>query len=216
MAIVFDANLAETFNPASDTVSFTTSGTNRYLVVGILIQSSQTCTGVTYGGVAMTNLTSGSSSNVSTGETIYLWGLANPASGANNIVGSFSGAGTRVFIASSFTGAQQTTAVEATATPVNSTGTSASLSVTTITDNDWLVGFARASTNTTAGSNTTIRGAQSNINMMDSNAVQTPPGTFSLNFSDGSGVAGLAFSLKPAVVVTSTATHFLNLMGVGL
>ena len=207
MAIALDNNLVATIvSTSTNTVSYTTTGSNLYLVVGTLIQGSFTCTGVTYNGVAMTQLTSVDASVVSGGETNYLFGLANPASGAHNIVASFSGATTNAVLATSYTGAQQTTAVEAS----NTSASSGTISVTTSTNNDWLVGFARAGGNTTAGSNTTIRGAASNISMMDTNAAQTPAGAYSLNFTGTGGNVSQAIALKPFSATTNST--FLSFM----
>jgi hypothetical protein len=213
MAITFDNNLSASISSgSSQTVSFTVgSSSNSYLVVGIIIQGGFTCTGVTYGGVSMTQLTSVSASGVTSGETNYLFGLASPASGANNIVASYSGTSTNAVSASSFAGAQSTTAVEGSNTATGSSNP-ASVSVTTITNNDWLVGFARGQSNTTAGTNTTIRGVATNINMMDSNGAQTPPGSFSLNFTDlsNNAWAAMAIALQPAA--TAANGNFLSFM----
>jgi hypothetical protein len=180
--IAFDANTPSEINPTSDTISHTCTGTDGYLVVGVLIQSSQTCTGVTYNGVAMTQLTTVSANNVSGGETDYLFGLANPDTGANDVVASFSGAGNRGLMATSFTGVAQANSVDVTNTGTGASGT-ATVSVTTTVDNDWLVGYARGQSNTTASTNTTMRGAASNINMMDSNGEQTPTGSKSVSYT---------------------------------
>jgi hypothetical protein len=198
-AIAFDATVTSV-NPASNTVSFTTSGSDRYLVVQVLSSPGDTVTGVTYNGVAMSQImtsTFGAQAN-------ELWGLANPASGTHNIVASFSGAPSTVVIdAISYTGAQQTTPIEATGTNSGS-GTSASVSVTTLTDNAWLVGYFRANSASgafTAGSNTVIRtdAAEGTRQLADSGAVQSPPGSFSLNATMATGSWNvMAFSLKPA------------------
>lgn len=198
-AIAFDATVTAV-NPASDTVSFTTSGTDRYLFVQTLIQSSQTADSCTYGGVSMTQIIGPvDTSSVSGGEHIYLWGLANPASGANNVVCSFSGAGTRVIDIISYTGAQQTTSIEATNTGSGSGGT-ATAAVTTLTDNDWLIGYIRSSgTTPSAGSNTTMRTAASEggRRFSDSNAVQTPPGSFSQNYTGMTAWVVMVAALRP-------------------
>jgi hypothetical protein len=81
-----------------------------------------------------------------------------------------------------FTGAQQTTAIEASGTATGTTGT-ATTSIVTLTDNDWLVGFARAQSAPTAGANTTLRSANGGREMMDSNGVQHPAGSFALNYT---------------------------------
>lgn len=170
---------------------------------------------MTYAGVAMTQLTSVNASNVSTGETNYLFGLANPALGANNIV--ISGTLPQIgVVATSFNGAQQTTAVEASNTGTGASGT-ATVSVTTLTNNDWLVGFARGQSNTTAGTNTLIRAAMSNINAMDSNGAQTPAGFYSLNFTTAgnNNWASQIVALKP-FAAAAASPPFLPLLGVGI
>jgi len=141
------------------------------------------------------------SSSVSGGGSIYLWGLANPASGANDIVATFSGEGTRVIDACSYTGAQQTTALEASGSASGSGGT-ATKSITTLTDNDWLVGYVRSSgTTPSAGSNTTMRtaSAEGGRRMADSGAAQTPAGSFALNYTGMTNWVVMVAALKPVV-----------------
>ena len=205
MAIAF-VRTTTSVNPASDTLAFDATATNGYLVVQTLIQSSQTCSGVTYNGVAMTQLTTLAGAP-NAGETLYLWGLAAPTTGTNNIVGSFSGAGTRVFDAILYSGAQTATAIEASNTTSGGAATSASISVTTITDNDWLVGYFRGNGGGafTAGSNTVVRtaGAEGTRQLVDTGAAQTPAGSKSLNVTMGSQAwSALAFALKPTPPAT--------------
>lgn len=75
---------------SSLTWSHTCSGTNRLLVVGVTINdgTSESVTGVTYNGVAMTS--AGSVALSANGDEVSLWYLVNPASGANNVVATFS------------------------------------------------------------------------------------------------------------------------------
>lgn len=202
-AIAF-VRTSTTVNPASNTVSFDATATNGYLVVQTLKQSSQTVTGVTYNGVAMTQLNTMQGNTAA--ETLYLWGLAAPTTGTNNIVVSDSGAGTLIVDASLYSGAQQTTAVEATSTNSGTNATSASVSVTTLTDNAWLVGYFRANSaegGFTAGSNTVIRtdAAEGTRQLADSGADQTPAGSHSLNatMALAANWEAMAFSLKPLV-----------------
>jgi peptidoglycan/xylan/chitin deacetylase (PgdA/CDA1 family) len=106
MAVAFDAgtngNGATSF---SHTVG--AGGTNRYLIVGVGYNGSQAVvpSGITYAGVAMTLLHRSALSGVLTSES---WGLVAPATGANNVVTTWSGAqpGTAEG-AASFTGVDQ-------------------------------------------------------------------------------------------------------------
>lgn len=76
------------FSPAdgstSVTQSFSTSGTNRFLIVNIAdrLSNANDVTAVTYGGTALTKIVSQKGDAL----THDLWVLVNPSSGANNIV----------------------------------------------------------------------------------------------------------------------------------
>ena len=204
-------------NPASNTVAYDATATNGYLVVQTLKQSSQTVTGVTYNSVAMTQLTTIQGNTAA--ETLYLWGLAAPTTGTNDIVVSVSGAGTLVVDVALYSGAQQTTAVEATSTNSGIDATSASVTVTTITDNDWLVGYFRSNSGSgafTAGANTVVRGDAANgtRQMVDTGADQTPAGSKSLNVTMALAAnwSAMAFALKPTAAAPSAATPILSLV----
>lgn len=216
MAIAFDA----TTDPgthvgagSSQTVAFTCTGTNRYLLVAVVLQGSQTCTGVTYNGVAMTQIQSISTAAIAAGETCYIFGLANPASGANNILASYSGAATNLVGASSFTGVKQTTTPEASNTN-SGNSSAATVAVTTLTNNAWLIGFARQAGGTaTAGTNTTLR-QTADTDMMDTNGPDTPAGSFSLNWTPNTSKqwAALAASIPPIVTSTLGGAFLINMV----
>lgn len=213
-AIAFDTSVNQQTNSggAALTFSFTTTGTNRFLVVGDLVQSSATISSATYSAVTMTQAATVSTANVASGETSYIHVLGAPASGANNVVLTPSASATVAAVASSYSGAQQTSVVEASNTATG-TGNSGTASVTTITDNDWLVAYLRANgTISTAGANTTFRGTPGGLGMSDSNAVQTPPGSFAQNFTatGGTGEWGMiVIALKPFVEATSGKNFFM-------
>ena len=148
--ITFDA--VTTHSPGSDDVysfSHTTSGTDRYLLVGIGIRagSGQVVNGITYGGVAMTLAvakTSTAAGNVTRGE---LWYLLNPTVGANTVEVTMSIAVRTGAVAISFSEVNQaapeaTNSSEHTQHPI-------STSVTTLTDNAWVVDFVNVLDNTT-------------------------------------------------------------------
>lgn len=84
----------ETFAPGSGTtitISFDSgsTGTDRYLAVIVFGAATDTLTGVTYAGVAMTQLFKQQGA-AQGGRFVYIYGLANPTTGTNNIVSSFS------------------------------------------------------------------------------------------------------------------------------
>lgn len=211
MAISFDNSLAINISTGNQTLSYTCTGSNGYLVVGTLAQASGTCTGVTYNGVAMTQISSLLNDGVSGLENIYLFGLANPATGANNIIASFSGSVTTGVLAVSYAGVAQSGQPEASNTTSGSS-TSFGVSVTTLTNNAWLVGYFRCTGTMTAGANTTLRSAASNINMCDTNAPQTPAGSYSLNATQATGSFALqAIALAPFVAPTTNSKFFFAL-----
>src|SRR5512140_2989834 len=69
----------------SQTFSFTCSGNLRLLVVGVISNIAQP-TSMSYAGVPLTKLTGGGSAPIAA-----IWGLVNPALGANNLVVGWSG-----------------------------------------------------------------------------------------------------------------------------
>lgn len=84
----------ETFEPGSGTtitISFDSgsTGSNRYLAVIIFGGTTDTLTGVTYAGQTMTQLFK-QQGTAQGGLYVYIYGIANPTTGTNNIVSSFS------------------------------------------------------------------------------------------------------------------------------
>lgn len=166
MAVAYDLDTQalQNVNVSSVTFSHTTSGTNRALVVFVvLIGVAQTVSSITY---ALTNLTLigvRQHSGGATAGTIEAWGLANPATGANNVVVTLS-ANNSAWDASaiSFTGAHQTTASAFTgfqhAGNANATAT-VSATVTTGTTGDMVVDCteSQAGNGTTSGTGQTQR-----------------------------------------------------------
>lgn len=205
MAIAFDSVTATAGTASGVGLSHTTSaGSNRYMLIGIGVNNGVTVT-VTYNGVSATIV--GTSQDVSPGgETLYLYRLINPASGANNVVVTTSDTLQWEGAIATYTGVSQN-APEASnkggnlSSPITAT-------LTTLTDNAWLAGFFRnGSGNNTAGANTTVRGAASALSIADTNADQTPVGSKSLNITfTGGGVCGwIAVSLAPVQALTITA-----------
>lgn len=96
--------------------------------------------------------------------------------------------------------------------------TAISAAVVTLTDNDWLIGggFCFGGI-TSAGSNTTLReNSGTVVDLLDSNANQTPAGSFSLAMNNNS-CANVIFAggFKPAVAAGGSCRGSLALLGVG-
>ena len=92
MAIARDSsNSHQNFNdPGPQTYSFTNTAGNLLLVGVVLRDKGDTLTGITYGGVAMTLV---DKVNYSGTSSSYLYYLLAPATGANNVVISYTGTG---------------------------------------------------------------------------------------------------------------------------
>ena len=107
MAIAYDNATASGDASGSTTLTFshTCTGSNLYLIVHIYSQSGAGATGVTYNGTAMTRLSAAN-------DIDEIWGLVNPATGANNVVASrASGTGSFLGGAISYTGVAQSSSI---------------------------------------------------------------------------------------------------------
>lgn len=182
MAIAFDnaSNFAGPASPA--TIAFTTAGTDRVLFVGVQVAAAGSISAIAYNGVALTKIAERTSANISA--TLQIWALANPASGANNLTITFTGAILVRIV--SYTGAPGVVFKE-TGFDDQASATALAVTVTTTLDNCWVVGAFRNNLDNAAaaGAGTTLRaidGAQSFI-MGDSNAVVHPAGSKTLNYT---------------------------------
>lgn len=205
MAIAFDtATNPALANATSNTVAHTCTGTDRFLYVSVWMRAV-TCTGVTYGGVAMTEI----GTRVLTGDSDYIahYYLKNPASGSNNIVASFSGSNYSMVGAASYTGVDQTSPLDANNNRAATTSSNLTTSVTTVADNCWVLASVRAHSDgvSAAGTGTTQRATVSGYTQMyDKNSAVTPAGSASINTTQLSQpVVHLLASIKPATSVVS-------------
>ena len=185
---------------SSLTFSHTPAGSNRWLFVGaggLGFPAIPTVTGVTFNGVAMTNLWSGRYNDASLDIRTTGWGLIAPAASAQNVVITYSGsqaeaAGTAV----SFTGVDQTTA---TGTAATATGTTdpATVNVSSAAD-EIVVDFVYfAQPAITAGASQTSRNEQENINFASAGGSSTEPGGTTVTMSWSAGTGG--YSDKSAI-----------------
>lgn len=204
MTIAFDATSTGTAASTTLTVSHTCSGSDRALVVGVVGRTADEVTGVTYNGVAMTQI----GKKAETGSRyVYLYYLNAPATGAHDIVVSASGSAYLELSAASYTGVLQTGQPEVNA--VNSAVSASSLttSLTTLADNAWTVLAALHQSGTlTAGSGSTQRNTTLVGAILDSNGPVTPAGSKSMAFSganSSNNPACVMVSLAPAVAASS-------------
>lgn len=213
-AIAIDASVGISQTAAggtSLTISITSSASNRYLAVWASDWTGDTVTGVTHNGTSMTQLVKQTRNPDSGSLENYWYGLANPATGTNNVVISRSGVtnwmdGGAIILS----GASQTTSpVDATASEQGAAAqTSDTLSITTVADNTAvLIGATAdncsiaASTNATEQQNSVGLPIASDctIVMRSSTFPKTPAGaaSYSMTFGLGSGTVMVAISVAP-------------------
>ena len=197
MAVTHAAALTQTVNTTPVAFNIGT-GSDRFLVVGVLKQSSQTCTGVTYNGVALTKVATLADSNVSVNEENTLWVSEGfqPASGSNNIALTFSGAGTFIVVATAWDGVDQTTGYESVNTSTSSSSVAGSVTVTSTTDNCVVNGFIRTGATWTADSDTTKQGS-TNTEMGYGDTTVTPAGAYSIGYTNATKRNLLALAVRP-------------------
>jgi hypothetical protein len=180
MAIAFDAvtNGSFTGGGASRTFSHTCGGTNRILFVNVHT-NTDVVTGVTYNSVAMTRV-----NGQATDFYITTWVLMNPASGANDVVVTCSASTNIIPNAISYSGVSQSGQPEVSALNSAGSGSSITSSLTTLTDNNWVMMFMRKNSggSATGGTGTTVRVDDSTygLHAFDSNGAISPAGSTSL------------------------------------
>lgn len=211
MAIAIQATL--NINPYSSagvtslTRSFAISGSDRYLVVGILDVSGDNATSCTYAGVAMTQL---AKINAVTSRYVYVYGLANPTTGTNDIIYT-RGSTTSVcgFGAVNLTGATQTTSPVDASNTANSTSTSTSVSLTTVLDNTAVIVFSSGGANLAGSTNLTEIAIDSSFDVSvlcrSTTFPKTPAGaqTYTITNTDGDNNGVIAVSIAPFVAASS-------------
>lgn len=224
MALAYDTTTIDSFNGStSNTHSHTCTGSNLVLYVWVSCRFNQDEIGagdVTYGGVAMTELARVDSTGGTPTNAISLWRLIAPASGANNVIASWS-PDTRVghVIAMSFNGAHQTTPEGTVVTGGDASGPD-NLVVTSAVGE--IVADARSFLNDdgtstlTVGADQTER-ANATVGTPTGclSVASTEPGAATVTMSwtpDGADDwAGIAVPVKPAAAVTARPSRLMVL-----
>lgn len=211
MAVAYDAYSRSGDGFASSvTWAHTCAGSDRYLLVGIYCDSaSDQVTGVTYNGVAMTRI-----ARFASGVSIYLYGLVAPATGANNIIASFTGAIGADVAAMSFTGVDGASAVNDNDGLLNGFQSSPATTPTmTINTGGMAAGFCAAkddmTNNFAAGTGTTLAGSSQFLNLLgggyglNSTALQ-----WTWTGGNQKNLAAAAVTLNPVSVPILAAAHY--------
>lgn len=190
MIAVDATSAAEWSSGTTVTVSHTCTGSNLILFAAVesaSVGNTVTTSGVTYNGVAMTIV--GSSVNAGTDNRRYdLWYLLAPATGAHDIVVTYSGTPAQGAVAAaSYTGAKQSGVPDATDSFVGSAVTHATKAITTVADNCWLVAVGGECNGVYASvdAGTTLRVGSTNKYsiLLDSNGAKTPAGSYALGYN---------------------------------
>jgi hypothetical protein len=132
------------------------SGTDSFLIIQLWWQNSRTITACTYNGVALTNI---ATLDTGGGERHAAYYLVNPSSGSNTLAVSFSANTQYECSAFSMFGVDQSSPIGATRTELGlETGTTYAESLTTTTDDSWIIWSTRdyAARTITAGADTTL------------------------------------------------------------
>lgn len=226
--VAFDARseISSTTGTTSLTVAHTTSGSNRVLYCvgtsgGGLVDI--TTVTATYNSVSMTAI---ADVTVVGSRTHRWWRLVAPATGANNVVFSWSGNNYMRAICSSYTGVDQTTPEDSVVTVDGSGGgTSSTFNVTTGATNDMVVDALVATngiTTVTAGASQTevnqeiADGTGAGMNgIASSYEAGAASVTMSWSWSGFVSYAGSAFNLNAAGAGGATCTGGLTLLGAG-
>ena len=230
-AIAFDATANTAGNECplgnEDSVSWshTASGSERLVVVGISLEDAtdadRTVTSMTYGAQSMTlaKEQKDDTNNI----TSSLWYLMNPNTGAQTITANFLNMSNCFGASISFTGAHQTSALDATNGTTQADSTSVSTAVTTVADNSMVVDVMTMNEGSnitlTAGAGQTERDNQTTTataHGVSHEGPQTPAGSVTMSWScSGLGCGGnedwtiAAASFAPAATTATTESSSL-------
>lgn len=209
MAIAFDSYSEGAAAGSVCTVSHTCAGSNLILIVSARASpSTNTVTGVTYNGVAMTQI---ATITVDANDKEYLFYLLNPSTGTHDIVATQTGSNS-VVTAASYTGAKQSGQPDNSGTNSGS-GTTMTQTLTPVASNCWMVTFFDSTVSVvTQSTNTTLRGGSPSTfskTLGDTNG--TISGATSMSATHSSGAWGtVGVTIAPAVASGPTTVKILN------
>lgn len=211
MAIAKDAtSVGAAVSASSVTVSHTVSGSNRLLIVfanGEIF--GETFTGVTYNGVAMTEIRQAA---VATFWRHSAWYLIAPATGTANIVATLSGTVDRPALqAISLTGVDQTTPIGTYGEQITASGTAKTVNVSSASGElviDCLFTTGAAGWGLTPGSGQTAEISEHEHSSMASRiSSEAGASTVTMSWTAGTSTAAglIAIPVKPAGAAAATS-----------
>lgn len=188
MAIAYNSSAsAGSTSTSSLSYSHSCTGSNLVLVVFVKIfNTSNLVTGVTYNGVSMTQVLSGQDAD---NRWSYAYILANPATGANNVVVSLLSSTFVGSISQSYSGCNVSGIPDASGS-LNTNSTTVTTTITTTVNGCWLVGSFNGSRVYSAGSGTTVRQSNTSADYIygfDSNGAKAVAGSHSLVGTQATG-----------------------------
>lgn len=191
--------------------SHTCTGQNLVLLVGIFVNSGDNISAVTYNSVPMTQLTKQATGD---GTEIYIYGLINPSTGANNVVFTISGGATAIAgVSASYTGAKQSGLPDAVGAGANTASATLAVSVTTNVANVWVIGIMnhRAAQAITSVTNGVQRGAEqaSILSLWDSDMSVSPAGSFTMTMNLNGSSAQNSMVLASVISLPGAGGAFL-------
>jgi len=207
MAIAFDSSSeGNEASVTSLTFAHTCTGARRMLFVFVLGYLGDLITGVTYNGVAMTQVAKKNTWVF----WLYLFCLKAPALGTNNIVVTRSDSNRIEAVGLSYTGVEQTNVVDSSATQTTASTTSITQTTTSVADNCWAVcGTILQPTTAWAGS-TLRRFATSWVTGFDTDWATTPAGTISMTqtWASPANEAWIIASFAPYIPLPPNSNFF--------
>lgn len=216
MALARDSNSSGTVVGTSLTYNHIVgSGSNRLLVVFVNLSTNpgggDVVTGVTYNGVAMTQVTKLNNSDATyTNRWNYAYILVNPDVGTHSVVVSCSSSQSIGAMSISYTGAKQTGQPDSYNSGTTASAASHTINTTVVASNCWLAGVATATlTRPTAGSGFTTSYNDSAGNSLygDTNGtVGTGSQGMTSSQSPNGAFTTIVLSIAPTTSVDYTAT----------
>ena len=190
------------------TFSHTVSGDNRILFVSCSQEggSLDSITGITYNGISMTRI--GMAVSQANGRA-YLYYLIAPATGANDVVVTYSETTNKRGQAVSYTGVSQSGVPDASDSG-NGSGTTITGTITTVLDNCWTIMTAYGNNaGLVASTGSTERLNNNRLGTFDSNGVITPAAETTMVVTCSSDNNGFVIaSFAPFVAPTANSNFF--------
>lgn len=212
MAITLDGSAKSGTTWVTGTITFSLTNTAGDYVIVAIRANSDSITGVTYAAVTMTQL-----GKVNRGGSwFYFYGLAAPATGANNVVVSVSGSENRWAAAESLLGVKQTSPLD-TSNSATSASSPNTVSVTSTVAGVWLAGIAQGGGSLGAGTDTTLRQdgtGDTDTVLLDSNAAKGAAGSYSLACTHAAS-GNNDFYVIALAPPASAVTHKMLTLGAG-